>query len=161
MEQMGKTISFHAAYNRKDLTLACLRSRARQPIEGVALDTFVLDDASTDRTGAALGKVTDNVPRKVRKGPHGAKRREQPVDAVRFLADVIERQDGACGRLRAATRGHSADEGQISSDQRPLGFARAHDAGASLYQRHDSMADRSLSIIPCLTLDVVGRKKAT
>ena len=43
-----------AAYNRKDLTLACLRSLAGQPIEGVALDTFVLDDASTDGTAAAI-----------------------------------------------------------------------------------------------------------
>ncbi len=44
-----------AAYNRRDLTLACLRSlRAQQAAPGLTLDTFVLDDASSDGTSEAI-----------------------------------------------------------------------------------------------------------
>jgi len=43
-----------AAYNRKDLTLACLGSLATQQVPGVVLDVFALDDASTDGTAAAI-----------------------------------------------------------------------------------------------------------
>ncbi len=49
-----------AAYNRRDLTLACLRSLRAQAeaeevkAEGVTLDVYVLDDASSDGTGAAI-----------------------------------------------------------------------------------------------------------
>src|SRR6266511_1183816 len=43
-----------AAYNRRELTLACLRSLRAQPAPGVTLDAFVLDDASTDGTGQAI-----------------------------------------------------------------------------------------------------------
>ena len=39
-----------AAYNRRELTLACLRSLGAQQVPGVALDVFVLDDASSDGT---------------------------------------------------------------------------------------------------------------
>jgi GT2 family glycosyltransferase len=35
-----------AAYNRRDLTLACLQSLEAQQAPGVKLDVFVLDDAS-------------------------------------------------------------------------------------------------------------------
>ena len=45
-----------AAYNRKDLTLACLRSLRAQRAEGMTLDTFVLDDASSDGTGEAIAE---------------------------------------------------------------------------------------------------------
>jgi GT2 family glycosyltransferase len=43
-----------ASYNRRDLTLACLRSLRAQKAPGVTLDAFVLDDASSDGTGAAI-----------------------------------------------------------------------------------------------------------
>jgi GT2 family glycosyltransferase len=43
-----------AAYNRRDLTLACLRSLRAQHVRGVALDVFVLDDASRDGTSEAI-----------------------------------------------------------------------------------------------------------
>jgi hypothetical protein len=39
-----------AAYNRKKLTLACLRSLRAHQVPGVTLDVFVLDDASSDGT---------------------------------------------------------------------------------------------------------------
>jgi GT2 family glycosyltransferase len=43
-----------AAYNRRDLTLACLRSLQAQRLPGVTLDLFVLDDASSDGTGEQI-----------------------------------------------------------------------------------------------------------
>lgn len=43
-----------AAYNRRDLTLACLHSLWAQKAPGVALDAFVLDDASSDGTSEAI-----------------------------------------------------------------------------------------------------------
>jgi glycosyltransferase involved in cell wall biosynthesis len=43
-----------AVYNRRELTLACLRSLRAQQVPGVALDLFVLDDASSDGTGEAI-----------------------------------------------------------------------------------------------------------
>jgi GT2 family glycosyltransferase len=43
-----------AAHNRRDLTLACLHSLRAQQVPGVALDTFVLDDASSDGTPEAI-----------------------------------------------------------------------------------------------------------
>jgi GT2 family glycosyltransferase len=43
-----------AAYNRRDLTLACLRSLRAQQAPGVSLDAFLLDDASSDGTAAAV-----------------------------------------------------------------------------------------------------------
>ncbi|MGH8900715.1 MAG: glycosyltransferase family 2 protein [Egibacteraceae bacterium] len=45
-----------AAYNRKDLTLACLRSLRAQQVPGVALDAFVLDDGSSDGTSEAIAE---------------------------------------------------------------------------------------------------------
>jgi GT2 family glycosyltransferase len=45
-----------AAYNRKDLTLACLRSLRAQRVPGSTLDTFVLDDASSDGTSEAIAE---------------------------------------------------------------------------------------------------------
>jgi GT2 family glycosyltransferase len=45
-----------AAYNRKDLTLACLRALRAQQAPGVTLDAFVLDDASSDGTGQAIAE---------------------------------------------------------------------------------------------------------
>ena len=43
-----------AAYNRRELTLACLRSLRAQQVPGVALDAFVLNDASSDDTSQAI-----------------------------------------------------------------------------------------------------------
>jgi GT2 family glycosyltransferase len=45
-----------AAYNRKDLTLACLGSLRAQRVPGSTLDTFVLDDASSDGTSEAIAE---------------------------------------------------------------------------------------------------------
>jgi GT2 family glycosyltransferase len=45
-----------AAYNRKDLTLASLRSLRAQRAPGVTLDAFVLDDASSDGTSKAIAE---------------------------------------------------------------------------------------------------------
>lgn len=45
-----------AAYNRTELTLACLRSLGAQQVPGVALDVFVLDDASSDGTSEAVAE---------------------------------------------------------------------------------------------------------
>ena len=43
-----------AAYNRREFTLACLRSLRVQQVLGVTLDAFVLDDASSDGTAEAI-----------------------------------------------------------------------------------------------------------
>ena len=43
-----------AAYIRRDLTLACLRSLRAQRVPGVAQDVFVLEDASSDGTSEAI-----------------------------------------------------------------------------------------------------------
>ena len=43
-----------AVHNRRDLTLACLDSLRAQQLAGDTLDVFVLDDASTDGTAAAV-----------------------------------------------------------------------------------------------------------
>jgi GT2 family glycosyltransferase len=43
-----------AVHNRRDLTLACLDSLSAQELLGGTLDVFVLDDASTDDTAAAI-----------------------------------------------------------------------------------------------------------
>jgi GT2 family glycosyltransferase len=43
-----------AAHNRRELTLACLGSLRRQQAGGVAVDAYVLDDASSDGTGTAV-----------------------------------------------------------------------------------------------------------
>jgi GT2 family glycosyltransferase len=45
-----------AAYNRRELTLACLCSLRGQRVPGVTLDAFVLDDASTDGTSEAIAE---------------------------------------------------------------------------------------------------------
>ena len=45
-----------AVHNRRDLTLACLRSLRAQQVPGVALDVFVLDDASSDGTSEAIAE---------------------------------------------------------------------------------------------------------
>jgi len=45
-----------AAYNRRDLTLACVRSLRGQQVPGVAVDAFALDDASSDGTAAAIAE---------------------------------------------------------------------------------------------------------
>jgi GT2 family glycosyltransferase len=45
-----------AAYNRRELTLACLRSLGAQQVPGVALDVFVPDDASSDGTSEAIAE---------------------------------------------------------------------------------------------------------
>ena len=44
------------AYNRRDLTLACLRSLQAQQLPGVTLDLFVLDDASSDGTSEQIAE---------------------------------------------------------------------------------------------------------
>jgi len=60
MHPVVRVAAVMAAYNRKDLTLACLRSLRAQAAEpevragGVTLDVFVLDDASSDGTSAAI-----------------------------------------------------------------------------------------------------------
>jgi GT2 family glycosyltransferase len=45
-----------AAYNRKALTLECLRSLRAQQVPGMTLDAFVLDDASDDGTSEAIAE---------------------------------------------------------------------------------------------------------
>jgi GT2 family glycosyltransferase len=45
-----------AAHNRRDLTLACLRSLNAQRVPGVTVDVFVLDDGSSDGTSEAIGE---------------------------------------------------------------------------------------------------------
>jgi GT2 family glycosyltransferase len=45
-----------AAYNRRELTLACLRSLRAQRPPAVTLDAFVLDDASSDGTSEAIAE---------------------------------------------------------------------------------------------------------
>jgi GT2 family glycosyltransferase len=45
-----------AAYNRRDLTLTCLRSLRAQSVPDLVLDTYVLDDASVDGTGKAIAR---------------------------------------------------------------------------------------------------------
>jgi GT2 family glycosyltransferase len=45
-----------AAYNRRDLTLACLRSLRAQHLPAVTLDLFVLDDASGDGTSEQIAE---------------------------------------------------------------------------------------------------------
>jgi GT2 family glycosyltransferase len=50
-----------AAYNRRDLTLACLRSLRAQSMPGVVLDAYVVDDASTDGTSEAIAQSFPDV----------------------------------------------------------------------------------------------------
>jgi GT2 family glycosyltransferase len=50
-----------AAYNRRELTLACLRSLRAQQVPGAALDVFVLDDASSDGTSEAIAEQFPDV----------------------------------------------------------------------------------------------------
>ena len=50
-----------AAYNRRELTLECLRSLRAQHVPDVTLDAFVLDDASTDGTGEAIAEQFPDV----------------------------------------------------------------------------------------------------
>ena len=45
-----------AAYNRKDLTVECLRALRDQQSPGVTLDVFVLDDASSDGTSEVIAQ---------------------------------------------------------------------------------------------------------
>jgi Mrp family chromosome partitioning ATPase len=45
-----------AAYNRRELTLACLASLQAQQVPGVVLYTFALDDASSDGTADAVAE---------------------------------------------------------------------------------------------------------
>jgi GT2 family glycosyltransferase len=45
-----------AAHNRRELTLACLRSLRAQRVPDVLVDVFVLDDASSDGTGEAIAE---------------------------------------------------------------------------------------------------------
>ena len=55
---MGTTrvAALMAAHNRRDLTLACLRSLDRQRVPGVTVDVFVLDDGSSDGTSEAIAE---------------------------------------------------------------------------------------------------------
>jgi GT2 family glycosyltransferase len=53
---MTRLAAVMAAYNRRDLTLACLRSLKAQQVPGVTLDAFVLDDASSDGTSEAIAE---------------------------------------------------------------------------------------------------------
>jgi GT2 family glycosyltransferase len=55
---MGSTrvAAIIAAHNRRDLTLACLRSLDAQRVPGVAVDAFVLDDGSSDGTSEAVAE---------------------------------------------------------------------------------------------------------
>lgn len=50
-----------AVYNRRDLTLACLRSLRVQQVPGVTLEAFVLDDASSDGTPEAIAEAFPEV----------------------------------------------------------------------------------------------------
>lgn len=50
-----------AAHNRRELTLACLRSLQAQHAPDVTLDVFVLDDASTDGTGEQIAEQFPHV----------------------------------------------------------------------------------------------------
>lgn len=50
-----------AAYNRKDIILACLRSLRAQQVRGVALDAFVLDGASSDGTSEEIAEQFPDV----------------------------------------------------------------------------------------------------
>lgn len=50
-----------AAYNRRELTLECLRSLRAQHVPDLTLDAFVLDDASTDGTGEAIAEQFPDV----------------------------------------------------------------------------------------------------
>jgi glycosyltransferase involved in cell wall biosynthesis len=53
---MTRVAAVMAAYNRRELTLACLRSLEAQQVPGVELDVFVLDDASSDGTSQAIAE---------------------------------------------------------------------------------------------------------
>jgi GT2 family glycosyltransferase len=53
---MTRVAAVMAAYNRRELTLACLRSLEAQQVPSVELDVFVLDDASSDGTGQAIAE---------------------------------------------------------------------------------------------------------
>jgi GT2 family glycosyltransferase len=45
-----------AAHNRRELTLACLRSLDAQRVPGVTVDVFVVDDGSSDGTSEAVAE---------------------------------------------------------------------------------------------------------
>jgi GT2 family glycosyltransferase len=97
-----------AAYNRRDLTIACLRSLRSQQVPGVALDTFALDDASSDGTAAAIAEEFPEVTLLHGNGKlywNGGMRRAFAAamagdyDYYLWMNDDTELEDGALGVL--------------------------------------------------------------
>jgi GT2 family glycosyltransferase len=111
-----------AAYNRRDVTLACLRSLRAQQVPGVALDAVVLDDASSDGTAAAIAEQFPEVTVLHGNGKlywNGGMRRAFAAamagdyDYYLWTNDDTELDDGALGVLleterQLRERGHDA-----------------------------------------------------
>jgi GT2 family glycosyltransferase len=111
-----------AAYNRRDLTLACLRSLRDQQVPGVAVETFALDDASSDGTAVAIAEEFPEVTLLHGDGKHywnGGMRRAFAAamagdyDYYLWMNDDTELNDGALAVLLDTERqlrrqGHDA-----------------------------------------------------
>ena len=109
-------------YNRRDLTLACLGSLRAQQVPGVRIDTFVVDDASTDGTAEAIQEEHPDTVLLRGDGNlfwNGGMRRafgaalERGYDHYLWMNDDVELDDGAVRRLLATyeelgRRGHEA-----------------------------------------------------
>ena len=108
---MTRVAAVMAAYNRRELTLACLRSLEAQQVPGVEQDVFVLDDASSDGTSQAIAEQFPQV--NVLRGDghlywNGGMRRafgaaiERDYDHYLWMNDDTRLDDGALAVLLAA-----------------------------------------------------------
>jgi GT2 family glycosyltransferase len=102
-----------AVHNRRDLTLACLESLRAQHLPDGTLDVFVLDDASTDGTAAAVLERYPEV--RLLRGDgqqywNGGMRRAfgeamaSDYDYYLWMNDDTELDDGVLARLLATER---------------------------------------------------------
>jgi GT2 family glycosyltransferase len=128
-----------AVHNRRDVTLACLDRLRAQDVPGVALDVYVLDDASTDGTAEAVARQHPEV--RVLRGNgqlywNGGMRRALAeamagdYDHYLWMNDDTRLDDGALERLL-----RTSDELRQAGRDRAIvaGSTRHPDTGALTY----------------------------
>jgi hypothetical protein len=98
------------AANRRDLTLACLRSLRGQRVPGVALNVFVLDDPS-DGTSEAIADQFPEVTRVARCRPAVRER------GMRHAFAASSRATTTCARIHSGT--HQGDRPDPRVNQGP------------------------------------------
>ena len=131
-----------AAYNRKHLTVECLRSLESQKPPGVKLDVFVLDDASTDGTADAIRDEFPDVVVLQGDGQHywnGGMRRafgaaiEGDYDYYLWMNDDTALEDGA---LQLLLEVEHELRGRDEAPAIVAGTTRHPDTGALTYGGH-------------------------